>query len=348
MKRNKLSYCELSQFCQSLAMTLHAGVGMGDALALLAEDEPAGVVREMVGEMGRKVDGGATLSVAMGEAAAFPAYVTGLIAVGERTGKLEEALNALAHYYGEREQIDWRLRNALTSPAILILLMLAVIVVLLTQVLPVFDEVYASLGGQLTGIAGGLLTLGQWLNAAMPVLLVVLAVVVIFVLVFALSGTAREKLMAFWRRSRGDRGISRKLADARFAQALAMGLSSGLPLGEALDLAATLLEDTPAAVQRCRDCVQRLERGDNLADALRESGVLPAQSCRLLTMGLRGGSGDSAMAEIARRLSEEADRDLESKVSRVEPALVLVASLLVGAILLAVMLPLMNIMTAIG
>lgn len=348
MKKRNLSYNELSAFCRSLAATLHAGVSMGDSLALLAEDEPSADLRGLLSRMGGETDQGATLSAAMRHTGEFPVYMTGLLDVGERTGKLEEALNALARYYEEREQMDWRLRSALLYPAILLLLMLVVIVVLLTQVLPVFDRVYASLGGHLAGVAGGLLKLGQWLNTAMPVLLVVLALVVIAVILFAASTSVREKMMSFWRRKRGDKGLLRKQADARFAQALALGLSSGLPLDESVELAASLLEDMPAAAARCGDCLARLERGDSLAEALRESAVLPAQSCRLLAMGLRGGSGDSAMAEIARRLSEESDRLLESRVSRVEPALVLVASLLVGAILLSVMLPLMNILSAIG
>ena len=348
MKEIKLSYNELSGLCRSLAVTLHAGVGMGDSLALLAEDEPSHVLRELLADMGKQVDQGRTLSDAMKQAGVFPTYLTGLLEVGERAGKLEEALSALARYYEQREQMDWRIRNALVYPAVLLLLMLAVIVVLLTRVLPVFDNVYASLGGQLSGIAGGLLKLGQWLNLIMPVLLVVLVLAVICVIVFAASRSVREKLLAVWRRKRGERGLSRKQADARFAQALAMGLSSGLPLNEAVELAAALLEDSPAAAARCRDCLERLERGGDLVHALRDSAVLPAQSCRLLAMGLRSGSGDSAMAEIARRLSEEADRLLESRVSRVEPALVLVASLLVGAILLAVMVPLMNILSVIG
>lgn len=348
MKKRNLSYNELSGFCRALAATLHAGVSMGDSLALLAEDEPSAELRELLSRMGGEVDQGITLSAAMKHTGEFPVYMIGLLDVGERTGKLEEALNALARYYEEREQMDWRLRSALLYPAILLLLMLVVIVVLLTRVLPVFDRVYASLGRQLTGVAGGLLKLGQWLNVAMPVLLVVLALAVIAVILFSASMSVRETVMRIWRQKRGDKGLLRKQADARFAQALALGLSSGLPLNESVELAASLLEDMPAAATRCSDCLMRLERGDNLVDALRESAALPVQFCRLLAMGLRGGSGDSTMAEIARRLSEEADRLLESRVSRVEPALVLVASLLVGAILLSVMLPLMNILSAIG
>lgn len=348
MKRNKLTYDELSRFSRALAVTLHAGVGMGDSLALMAEDEKNTMLGTALTEMGRRVDGGLPLSAAMGESGLFPTYMTGLVEVGERTGKLEEALDALALYYEQRDQMDWRIRSALVYPAVLLLLMLVVIVVLLVKVLPVFEGVYTSLGGQLTGFAGGLLKLGQWLGAIMPVLLVLLAVVVVLVLAFALSGALREKLATCWRRRFGDRGISRKQADARFAQALSMGLSSGLPLDEAMELAATLLADTPAAVKRCHNCTDRLEAGEELSHALEHSGVLPAKYCRLLAMGLRGGSGDVTMTEISRRLSEEADRMLESRVSRVEPALVLAATLLVGAILLTVMLPLVNIMSVMG
>lgn len=348
MKGNKLSYDELSRFCQSLAVTLHAGVNTGDSLALMAEDGGPGVPDRILANMGRKVDGGMTLSGAMREAGVFPVYMTGLLEVGERTGKLEEALTALARYYEQRDQMDWRIRNALTYPAILLLLMLVVIVVLLTRVLPVFDSVYASLGGQLTGFAGGLLKLGQWLSVIMPVLLVLLTLVVIFVILFSLSGFVRKRVIALWRRRRGDKGIARIQSDARFAQALSMGLSSGLPLDESVELAAALLADTPAAVSRCRNCLERLEKGENLALALEESAVLPSKYWRLLAMGLRGGNGDVAMLEVSRRLSEEADRMLESRVSRVEPALVLAATLMVGIILLAVMLPLVDIMSVIG
>ena len=104
--------------------------------------------------------------------------------------------------------------------------MLIVIVVLLSRVLPMFDEVYATLGGQLTGVAGGLLVLGQALNAIMPLLCVLLALAAGLVLVFTLSDSFRIWILTVWRKHCGDRGISRKMQEARFAQALSMGLSS--------------------------------------------------------------------------------------------------------------------------
>lgn len=169
MKQKPLSNMEISQVCQELAVLLHTGVMLGDGLALLAQEE-GGKTGDLLAGIGRHVDLGGTLAAALRESKVFPSYVVGMVEVGERSGRTEQALQSLSRYYEQQDQMDRQLRAALTYPSILLLLMLVVIVVLLTQVLPIFDEVYASLGGQLTGIAGGLLLAGQALDAAMPVL----------------------------------------------------------------------------------------------------------------------------------------------------------------------------------
>ncbi|MBD5118185.1 MAG: type II secretion system F family protein [Clostridiales bacterium] len=347
MKHNSISHGELSSLCLELSMLFHSGVGTGDALTLLAEEsDPA--YQAMLTDMADRVDLGSTLSAAMRETGRFPAYVCGLLEVGERAGRTEEALAALARYYERRARLDRRIKSALLYPAVMLLLMLVVIGVLLMRVLPIFDDVYASLGGRLTGVAGGLLALGRWLDGAMPVLWVLMAAATVFLAAFAAVPSFREKLTALWRGSRGDKGVARKMNDARLAQALSMGMASGMPVEEALELASGLLDDVPQTKERCLDCRARLEQGERLAAAMRESSLLPSRACRLLELGQRSGTGDAAMEKIADDLSEESEAALEDRVSRVEPALVLVCSILVGLILLSVMLPLMHIMSAIG
>ncbi len=278
----------------------------------------------------------------------IPAYVCGLVEVGEETGRTEEALAALSRYYERRARLDRQVRSALLYPAVMLVLMLLVIAVLLVRVLPIFDDVYASLGGRLTGVAGGLLALGRGLDAAMPALWAALALAVVFFGAFAGVESFRGRVLALWRRGRGDRGVSRRMNNARLAQAMAMGMASGLPLERSMELAASLMEDVPPARARCEDCRARLEGGASLSAAMGESGLLPAGACRLLEIGQRGGTADAAMDKIARDLSEDGEAALEELVSRVEPSLVLVCSVLVGVILLSVMLPLMHIMSAIG
>ena len=345
--KKTLSNLEISSLCLELSMLLHAGVTVGDGLALLAEESEA-EYREMLSAMARAVDDGAALSAALRNTERFPVYVCGLVEMSERAGRVEEALASLSQYYETRARSDRQVRSALVYPAVMLVLMLVVIGVLLVQVLPIFDDVYASLGGRLTGVAGGLLLLGQWLDKAMPVLWVLLAVVVLFLAGFSLMEAFRNKVLGWWRSRHGDKGLSGRMNTARLAQAMAMGMASGLPMEESLTLAAGLMEDVPAAQKRCEDCKNRLDKGSALGAALKESNMLPAAQCRLLELGQRSGSADVAMGKIAAGLSEECEADLEEMVGRIEPGLVLVCSVLVGLILLSVMLPLMHIMSAIG
>lgn len=348
MKKTKLMASEeVSSLCMELALLTHAGLGISDGLRLLGEDA-AGEQKLFLNALADSVDGGNPLSDAMRECGGFPDYVCSLTAVGERTGRPEEAFGALSAYYESQARLEAHIRDALFYPAALLLLMLVVIAVLLIKVLPVFDDVFASLGGRMTGLAGGLLMLGHILDSILPGLWVLLAVCAVLLALFAVSGAFRASLLNRCRVRSGDRGISGALFRTHFAQALAMGLQSGLQVEEALDLAASFQQKNPAAVRRCRDCRSRLDQGAGLAEALRDSGLLPAVYCRMLALGIRSGSGDSVMREISQRMEERCGEAIDAKVSRVEPTMVIVISVLVGVILLSAMLPLMNIMSAIG
>ena len=348
MQQIELSNMTLSDLFKQLALLMQAGIPLGDGLLILSEEEKDPALCKLLSELASRLEEGVPFATAVSESGCFSAHVTGLLEMGERVGRTEETLLSLSRYYENRERMNRQLRNALTYPAILLLLMLVVIIILLSRVLPVFDEVYASLGGSLSGIAGGLLVLGNTLNLILPYLGILMALIFIVAAVISLLPSARKSIKKLWARLQGDRGIARKLNNAHFAQALSMAVSSGLPLEEGVALAGALLTDCPQAMERCKSCQKRLENGEELAVALGENDMLPPSACRMLTLGMRAGTGDVTMQEIADRLSEEAEEALTGKVAQIEPALVLITSVLVGAILLSVMLPLMNIMKAIG
>ena len=339
---------ELSAFCEELAWLVHSGVGVGDGLRLMAEDEKADDRKTVYFEMAEKVDMGTSLADALKEAVCFPAYVQGSIRAGETMGRLEEALKALAGYYEEKERTNRYMKSALLQPVVLLLLMLIVVGVLLTRVIPTFQSVYESLGGKMTGIAGGLLNFGLWMKEKLWIFYVLLGLLLCLAVLFAAWQTFQERVIAVWKKCMGDRGVMRKVNDAALAQVISMGLASGLHLEDTMLLAAEVLADIPKAKNRCLRCRELLTEGIPLIDALKQSEVLPMASCRLLGVGMQCGNGDSVMEEISKKLSEEAETEMADRVDKVEPALVLTISVLVGVILLVVMLPLMNIMEAIG
>ena len=276
---------------RGLALLLHAGIGAAEGLYILGA-EASGSEGQRLEKLGRAMDGGAALSEAMVD---FPAFDVGMVRTGEQTGRLEEALNALAEHYDQRQRTAHMLKTALVYPCTVLALMLVVLGVLVVKVLPVFDKVYASLGSGLTGFAGGMLRLGEILQGAMPLLLGLLLVAAVTVVLFALWDAFREKATFLWRKGFGDRGILRKFNNARFAQALAMGLQSGMLPEAALELACTLLTDVPEAARRCETCLEAVKKGADLPDALGQGAFLDASMARLLAVGLRGGNADRVM-----------------------------------------------------
>jgi len=343
----KLTNRETADLCRSLHLLLHGGIGMADSIHLLACEE-SGSKREDLEAVGRILDAGGRLSEAMEEVAFFPKSARIMTAIGEETGNLEEALISLANYHDQRHRTAIQIKQAIAYPSLILVLMLGVIGVLLMKVLPVFDSVYASLGGQLTGVSAGLLYLGQLLQLWMPVLFGILMIAVLSALVLALSPAAAEKAVRLLKNRFGDKGILRQFNNARFAGALAMGMTSGLTIEEALDLSGKLLSDIPSGAVRWEHCAAAVHRGEDLTDALEDAGLLPKDKARMLAVGIRSGNGDQTMHLIADRMMEEAEEALTALVSKIEPAMVLTASILVGAILLSVMVPLLNIMSTIG
>ena len=342
-----LSNPELIKICRGLALLLDSGIGGAECAFLLAREEQP-PLESVLNTLGEHLDRGFPMAEAMAEAGGFPDYVLTMVHIGQETGRLAETLAGLGDYYAENDRTLRQIRSAVAYPAMVLILMLLVVGVLLVKVLPVFDRVYASLGTRLTGVAAGLLHFGQLLEGALPVLAAVLLALAAAAVTLWLRPSLREKVRGFWQKRWGDRGISRKWNNARFAQAMMMGFSSGISVEESVELAAGLLQQIPGALARCRECHRLLSEGEELADALTETQLLPHSAGRLLKLGVRSGNGDAAMEEISRRMTEDARQALEELVSRVEPALVLVTSALVGVILLSVMLPLMNIMSAIG
>lgn len=348
MKQVRLDKEKIGAWCESLAHLYHAGIGIGDALTLMAEDEPEGEDRTLFAEMAARADEGVGLAEVFRETGKFPAYVCGLIEVGEQTGRTEECLEALAGYYGNRAKMEQQVKTALLYPMVMLAVLLAVVILLLVWVLPVFNDVYMQLGSRLTGLAGGLLLMGTFLRRAMPVLCVVIGVAMVAVFVWLYSPSWQERVLNLWYRWRGDKGIYKQWNTARFTQALAMGMQSGMLPQEAVELAAGLTTEDPAFQSRCGGCLERMDEGESMSAALQQAGLLGKADCRLLESGMKAGRGEVVMGQIAQRRMEESERAWEEKTARIEPVLIVIMSVLVGSILLSVMLPLMNIMTTIG
>ncbi len=342
MKKKKFSLEQLANLCAALSYLLDAGLGTGDALTALCQEDGD---NKLLRQMADQADRGLPLGEVFRQADAFPDYLWALVGIGEQLGKTAQTLAVLADHYRSREALQRRLRNALQYPGALLAVLLAVTGVLLIWVLPIFQDVYENLGGGLTGIARWLLDLGTGLGKALPWILGIVAAVALVAALPPVKGWAMRKLSGAF----GDRGVFGKVQSARFLQALDLALSCGMTEEGASQLAAKLAgEENPGFAKRCEGCTHALGQGKNLALALKDNGFISAGDRGLLEAGLRSGHGEQALHTIAQRALERSEAELESWLGRIEPALVAVSCGVIALVLASVMMPLVQIMNGLG
>lgn len=338
---------ETAAFCESLAYMLHAGISNGSALDVMAEDEERIPYKKRLKAMADEANNGTALSEIFKKTGYFEGYMSDMVEVGEKTGRVEEALTAISDTCTKRASLDRQIKSSLVYPSILLIVMLAVIAVLLIVVLPIFDEVYAQLGSGLSGVAGGFLAFGKVLSKFTPVLVCIFVAAVVFLIAFSMVKPFRDKVLNILWKKNGSGGVAGKVITARFAQGMSMCLSSGLEVEDAIKVAAKM-SDSEEGPEKADKCITMLNTGHTLPEALKEADLLGATQCRILEAGIKSGMEDIAMKAISTKLTVDSELALADSISSIEPVMTVISSVLVGIILISVMIPLMNIMAAIG
>ena len=283
-----------------------------------------------------------SLEAALENAKVFPDYLVRMVGIGERSGKLEEVLEALSAYYDRDSRMKDQIRRAVLYPMVSVCAMAVVVAVLVWKVLPIFEEVLESLGGS----AGMLSGLGPGLGIGVLVFLglLILGAAASAILVKAGKGGWLRRTFS---RIGPVRRTLEKVSASRFASVLSMLLSSGYQIEEALEFLPAILPDRDSA-EKVRRISQRMGEGETLPEAIQEEGIFPGLYSRMVAIGFRTGAMDTVMEKLAGIYEEEADNAIQSLIGTLEPLLVGVLSAAVGIILFSVMLPLLGIMSSIG
>ena len=342
MKRLRVPTQYLPVFCQELYQLVRSGIPLAEGLAMLRDDEKDPDTRSWLDALCRSMDDGMPLAAALRETEAFPVYMCDMVALAEETGRLEDVLLSLRRHYERQLRMAADIRGAVAVPTALFVVMVAVVVLLITQVLPVFDRVFAQLGSRMGLVAEGMMNAGAALARAGTAIGVALAVIAAAALVVGLVPALREKFIHWFRRNFGGRGILGQMATARFASSMAMAVASGLSMEESVKLSATICGGAKEIDEKTGRCQKEIEEGVSPADALSKSGLFSGRDCRLLKLAEETGSLPDTLEDLAQRQEEESLRRIDRTVGAIEPTIVVITSALAGVILLSVMLPLMG------
>lgn len=349
----RLSQTELAVLTRQLASLLGAALPVADALTVMVEQSEKQSVRELMAAIRTDVLGGASLSRALARhPRQFPDLYRALIAAGEESGKLSAVLASLADYVEERARLQQKITLAFVYPAIVTVVALAVVIGLLTYVVPQVVQVFAQTRQSLPFLTQALIATSDfvrhygWIFAAALALMLFVVARALRIPAVRLHWHTRLLTLPVVG------ALSRALNTARFASTLSILVGSGVPMLRALQAAGETVTNL-ALRGRVLDAAARVREGFSLAKALRADAedsqragatkLFPPVLIHLIASGEATGKLPEMLARAADIHAREAERRALFYTSLLEPALILTMGVVVMLIVLAVLLPIIEI-----
>ncbi len=340
---DRLSTTELALFTRQLASLLEAQLPLEQALSALMEQAERVYLRDLVAAIRAEVMGGASLSDAIARHPRdFADIYRALVASGEHIGQLAGVLSRLADFVERRNALVQKIRLAFTYPAIVTLVAFAIVMFLLTYVVPQIVSVFANTKQQLPLLTVGMLALSDFVRAwgwAVALLLVVC----VMLWRRALQDVQNRLRWHQWLLTAPFVGrFERSLNTSRFASTLAITISSGVPILRALQTSRDTLSNL-AMRRQVEDATASVREGVSLARALAAHPHFPPMLIHMIRAGEVTGELPAMLNRAAQMQEQELERRALTLASLLEPVLILVMGVVVLLIVLAVLMPIIEI-----
>ena len=337
----KPSAYELALLTRQLSVLLASGIPLEESLAAVAKQSPKTHIQSlMLGVRGHVLEG-MSLARSMQQASSFPPLYTATIAAGEKSGHLDLILNQLADYTENRFALQKKIQGAMVYPIVLMVIAAAVIIGLMSFVVPKIVKVFEQSEQALPWITQVVMGLSQLITTWWWLLLLLLALAVI--MISRVIRTPAGKLMVdstvlklpiLARLSKG-------LNAARFASTLAILVRSGVPLIEALHIGAAVT--TNLHIQKTiTHAADRVTEGASLSSQLEKSPYFPPMMVQMIKSGENSGELEDMLSRAAVMQESEATNFISTLLSLLEPLMLVLMGAVVMVIVMAVMLPIVN------
>ncbi|MBL1273651.1 MAG: type II secretion system inner membrane protein GspF [Oceanospirillales bacterium] len=346
--RGSLTAADLALVTRQLATLIQSGIPIEQALSATAQQTTRPRTRGMLIAIRAKVMEGYTLADSLGEfPKAFPRLYRSTVAAGEHAGHLDLVLNRLADYTESRQESRQKIQLAAIYPIILSFVAIAIVVFLLTYVVPDIIEVFVKQGQELPGLTLAMLAMSGFLTSYGAYLFILL-VGCLMAFRFALTKPAIR--MRFHKRLLHlplFAGMVRGVNTARYASTLSILTTSGVPLVDAMRIAGEVLSNDYLR-QELRDAARKVSEGGSLHRALDQSGYFPPMMLTMIASGEASGELDSMLERTARMQENTLQSKIAAIVGLFEPMMLLVMGVVVLIIVMAIMLPILNMSNLVG
>lgn len=346
--KKKLKPRDLSVFCRQFLSILKAGVSMISALEMLTDQTENKKLKEGLKSVKDNVEKGDTLSVAMKKQdGLFPPILLNMIAAGESSGSLEVSLERMSVHFEKDARIKGMVKKAFMYPIVLVFVMIAVVVVMLTFVIPQFKSMFDDIGSDLPGFTKAALALSDSLQNTWYIWLIGIAVLVLAYKLYVSTPNGSRVVAALKLKIPVFGSLSVKTACARFARTLSTLMASGMPLIDSINICAKVLDNVlykDALVETSR----QVERGVSLTTPLEKSGLFPSMVIHMISIGEETGSMEEMLTNVADYYDEEVEMTTQQATALMEPIIIVMMALVVCALIAVIYGPMVQLYSDIG
>jgi len=343
-----LAAADLALITRQLATLIQSGIPIEQTLSATAQQTTKPRIRSMLIAIRAKVMEGYTLADSLGEfPKAFPRLYRSTVAAGEHAGHLDLVLNRLADYTENRQEARQKIQLAAIYPIILSFVAIAIVVFLLTYVVPDIIDVFLKQGQELPALTQAMLAMSEFLSSY-GVYLVILLVAGFMAFRYALTKPAIR--MRFHKRLLHlplFSGMVRGINTARYASTLSILTTSGVPLVDAMRIAGEVLSNDYLR-QELKDAARKVSEGGSLHRALDQSGYFPPMMLHMIASGEASGELDSMLERTAKMQENTLQSKMAAIVGLFEPMMLLIMGVVVLIIVMAIMLPILNMSNLVG
>jgi type IV pilus assembly protein PilC len=344
----KVNQQALTVFSRQFATMINAGLSLVRALDILAEQSEDKLLKAAIAEVKKDVEGGKSLSAALSKHRhIFSDLYISMVKAGEIGGMLDEVLDRLANFMEKDFQLKKKVQSAMTYPAMILVLAIGIVIFLVTYILPTFVNLFKEMDVKLPLLTQVLITVVEALKN--PVVVVGLIVLLIFggigLSIYYQTPVGRKQIDLIKLNIPVFGLLNKKVAVSRFARTLGTLLSSGVSLMASLEIVSQVSGN--AVIGSAIDSVRsRLREGENLSGPLSETGLFPPMVTQMIAVGEETGNLDTMLNKIADFYDTEVEYTLSSLTSLIEPIMIVGMGGIVGFIVLAVFMPLYQLITA--
>ena len=334
---------EISRFTRQFAVMIEAGLPLVQCLDILAAQTTNKVLAKVIANVRDTVSSGSTLADALAkEKKVFDQLYVSMIEAGEVGGALDVILKRLADYREKADAIKRKIKGALTYPAIMLVMLVLISFIMLTFIIPIFAGMFEGLGAELPKPTQIVINLSNWLKGNLHLIIGGAILIVIIYKLMRKNSKTRYYIDYLFLKLPLFGMLIRKTAVARFSRTLGTLIQSGVNIIDALQVTAKTAGNDVIA-KAIKNAIIAISQGETIAKPLEESGVFPPMVVQMINVGEKTGNLDTMLAKIADFYEEEVDSAVETLTAMIEPLMTVIMGIVVGGLLVAMYLPMFDI-----